>query len=375
MLSNSQKEHLTYTAIGQVFTLVALGIFTYQYIIPGISEIDALSSKTQVAINSYNSTVKEWFDYAGLASILEGKPESAELIKIIQSDSTTAQAIIKKPANETKDYLAWIKWAISESDKDKAVLKLEKAKLNSIIPTMSPLSSNIEEDNITLRQYVKYIENTILKGFNFDSNVVIGMQGITFGTKGSGIPENLGMFDFRLDFKWTNSDIIRFISYVNTSWKPDILSASGIIRVDNSAIAAMSNPLITMESFSLQEKLDKENPNKENSGRATLRFYVRWVSKDDILYLKENLKSRQLKLKTSVANNVQACEKDPIWCASYNKKLSSFNQKYLEYERSIDSTKSSLSWNDEIYMLSQSVNTLKSLEKEFESIIPKAQAK
>jgi hypothetical protein len=361
MLSNSQKEHLTYTAIGQVFTLVALGIFAYQYIIPGISEIDALSSKAQTTINSYNSIVKEWFDYSGLASKLEGKPESAELIKIIQSDSTTAQAIIKKPANETKDYIDWIKWAISESDKDKAVLKLEKAKLNSIIPTMSPLSSNIEEDNITLRQYVKYIENTILKGFNFDSNVVIGMQGITFWAKGGSTPENLGMFDFRLDFKGTNGDIIRFINYVNTAWKPDILSASGIIRADNSAIAAMSNPLITMESFSLQDKLDKDNLNKENSGRATLRFYVRWVSKDDIGYLKENLRVRQLKLKTSINTNVQSCTKDPIWCASYNKKLTSFSQKYLEYERSIDSTKSSLSWNDEIYMLSQSVNTLKSI--------------
>jgi hypothetical protein len=64
MLSNSQKEHLTYTAIGQVFTLIALGIFAYQYIIPGISEIDALSSKTQLTINSYNSIVKEGIDYA-----------------------------------------------------------------------------------------------------------------------------------------------------------------------------------------------------------------------------------------------------------------------------------------------------------------------
>ena len=66
---------------------------------------------------------------------------------------------------------------------------------------MSPLSNNIEEDNITLRQYVRFIESSILKRFNFDSNVVIGMQGISFGVKGSSIPENLGMFEFRLDFK------------------------------------------------------------------------------------------------------------------------------------------------------------------------------
>jgi hypothetical protein len=375
MLSNSQKEHLTYTAIGQVFTLLVLGIFSYQYIFPGISEIDKLSKNAQENIKSYNSILKEGIGYTGLAKALEGKPESAELIKILQSDPATAQVIIKKPDSEKKNYLDWIKWAIWESDKDKAVLKLEKAKLNSIIPTMSPLSSNIEEDNITLRQYVKYIEGTILKWFNFDSNVIIGMQGITFGTKGSGIPENLGMFDFRLDFKGTNSDIARFISYVNNSWEPKILSASGAIRADNVSIAAMSNPLITMESFSLQEKLDKDNPNKENSGRATLRFYVRWVSKDDIGYLKENLKVRQLKLKTGINENVEFCKKDTIWCASYNKKLAIFSQKYLEYERSVGWVKSTLSGNDEIYTLAQSVSTLKSLEKEFEDIIPKSKNK
>jgi hypothetical protein len=94
-----------------------------------------------------------------------------------------------------------------------------------------------------------------------------------------------------------------------------------------------------MESFSLQEKLDRDNPNKENSGRATLRFYVRGVSKDDILYLKENLRVRQAKLKTDINDNIQLCSKDPILCASYNKKLTAFSQKYLEYERSVSQLK------------------------------------
>lgn len=48
---------------------------------------------------------------------------------------------------------------------------------------MSPISSNIEESNISLKDYVKFIEGTILKQFNFDSNVVISMQGVSFGSK------------------------------------------------------------------------------------------------------------------------------------------------------------------------------------------------
>lgn len=370
MLSNSQKEHLTYTAIGQVVILIGLGIFAYQYIMPGISEIKALTQTTQSAITWYNTTVKDGINYTGLSKLLEGKSERAELVKIIQSDSKTAQEIIKKPATTQSEYLAWLKWEIGKSESDKNILKIEKAKLNSIIPTMSPLSNNIEEENITLKQYVRFIENDILKKFNFDSNIVIGMQGISFWTKWSGIPENLGMFSFQLDFKWANSDISRFISYVNTAWKPDILSYTGTLSSTDTP-AVMSNPLITMESFSLQDKLDLDNPNKENSGRAALKFYVRWVSKDDITYLKENLRVRLDTLKTRIDESVKWCQKDAIICASYNKKLTAFQQKYLEYQRSTGIVKSGMGGNDEIYTLSQSVNTLRSLEKELESILPK----
>lgn len=371
MLSNSQKEHLTYTAIGQIFTLVALWVFSYQYIMPGITALGITESKAQSVVNIYNSTVTSGIEYGDLAKLLQGKSERSELIKVMQSDPKAAAEIIKKPIGIEKSYLDWLKWEIWNSEKEKDILKLEKAKLNSIIPTMSPLSNNIEEDNITLRQYVRFIESSILKRFNFDSNVVIGMQGISFGVKGSSIPENLGMFEFRLDFKWTNANIIKFIDYINTAGKPDILSYTGSTTVNDRSLAVLSNPLITMESFSLQEKLDKNNPNKENNGRATLKFYVRWVSKDDLSFLKENLKTRQIKLITSIDENVKLCEKDSIVCASYNKKLSLFQIKYREYERSSSVAKIALSWTDEIYALSQSVNTLKSLEKEFELILPK----
>jgi sugar phosphate isomerase/epimerase len=84
-----------------------------------------------------------------------------------------------------------VKNVLGKVDKEKEAIKNEKAKLNSIIPTMNPISNNIEEDNITLREYVNYIEKSILQKFNFDSNVIIGMQGLTFGKKSDGIPESI----------------------------------------------------------------------------------------------------------------------------------------------------------------------------------------
>lgn len=371
MLNNSQKEHLTYTAIGQVITLFALWLFAYQYIIPGIPEISALSKSWQNAIDTYHSTLKSGISFETMEKLLQGKPERAELVKIIQSDVPSARKIIQKPENITKNYLEWIKGEIGNSEQDRNILKIEKAKLNSIIPTMSPLSSNIEEDNITLRQYVRFIESTILKQFNFNTNVLIGMQGITFWAKGTSIPENLWTFEFRLDFTSRNEDIIKFIDFINSSGKPDILSSTWVTPMTK-VPEVMSNPLITMESLSIQEKLDPDKPDKENSWRVTLRFYVRGISTSDITFLKENLKIRQEKLKWMIDENVKICEKDTIYCNSYMKKLQDFQQKYREYLRSYESVKLMVSGSDEIYGLNQSVNTLKSLEKELESILPKA---
>jgi hypothetical protein len=383
MLSNSQKEHLTYTAVWQVVILVALVLVIFRYIVPGVQEIGAQADRAQVSIDSYGATVKDGISDANLQSLLQGKIEYGELVKVIQSDINAAKEAIKKDNMSIKEggtndysctgveYITCLKNVLWRSDKEKENIKKEKAKLSSIIPTMSPFSNNIAEDNITLKQYVNYIEKTILKRFNFDSNVIIGMQGLTFGKKGGAVPESIGMFDFRLDFKASNDDIIKFIEYINESWKPTILSQTGLLASADIP-AAMSNPLITMESFSVQEKLDPDNPTKENSGRATLRFYVRGVSQDDLIYLKENLKAKQAELEALITENVKNCEKNGVLCASYKGRLFAFQSKYQEYVRSLQTARISVTGSDEIYALTQSANTLKSLEEELSSILPQS---
>jgi hypothetical protein len=374
MLSNSQKEHLTYTVVGQVVILAGLALVAYQYIFPGLTEAKNTARAAQESIDTYSMARTEGIATASLQWLLSSRPERAELVKIIQSDSAGAQSIMRKPESaKDREYLDWLKSAIGATDEEKKDLIKEKAKLNSIIPTMSPFSNNIEENNISLKQYVAYIEKTILKEFNFDSNVIIGMQGMTFadGKGNAGVPESIGMFDFRLDFKATNADILRFIEYINASWEPSILSQTGVLSSSN-VPEAMSNPLITMEMLAVQERLDSDNPTKENSGRATLRFYVRGVAKDDIKFLKESLKARQVELEKRVADAIKECEKDGPVC-THKRKLVSFQTKYQEYIRSLGSAKTTgIGGPDEIYVLTQSANTLQSLETELEEVLPKA---
>ncbi|GAB0175080.1 MAG: hypothetical protein HHAS10_09590 [Candidatus Altimarinota bacterium] len=382
MLSNSQKEHLTYTAVGQVAAIIGMAIVVYQYILPGLNEISQLSKDAEAAFISYSGTYNAGVSESSLQKVLSSSTEYAELIKIIQTDPEyTRKILVKENMSITGssiykydcslvDYFTCVKSVLGRVDKEKESIKNEKAKLNSIIPTMSPLSNNIEEDNITLREYVNFIEKSILQKFHFDSNVVIGMQGLTFGQKTDGIPESIGMYEFRLDFEATNKDIQDFIEYINQTGKPDILSFTGELSKDRIP-KVMSNPLITMEALSMQEKLDLDNPTKLNTGRATLRFYIRGVSKDDIQFLSENLRVRRTDLEARIQENVRACENDGVMCAVYNPKLKAFQRKFDEYSRGLNETLPVGTSPEMIYALNQTATTLKSLEQELDSIIPK----
>jgi hypothetical protein len=366
MLSNSQKEHLTYTLVWQVVIIAAAIIFIFQYVVPGFDAVKKLSVSAQWAIDTYTNMKSNGLDMSGLQKALDGKPEHSELVKIIQSsDPEGAKNIIRKGSGVTIDYSDWLSSEIWKTKEEEEILNQEKAKLNSIIPTMSPISNNKAQASISLKQYVLFIEKTLLKEFNFDSNVIIGLQGMTFGEKKNGAPETIGMFDFRLDFRATNSDIIKFIDYINTAGDPKILSYTGSLP-KSQIPTAMSNPLITMESFSLQERLDPTNPAKENSGRATLKFYIRGVSKDELGFLGEYIKTLQTRIEARITERIKSCEANGVFCNI--KSLSDFQKKYQEYIRSSNVLKTQGGNSDDIYRLSQSLTTLQSLEQELEAI-------
>lgn len=76
---------------------------------------------------------------------------------------------------------------------------------------------------------------------------------------------------------------------------------------DRDIPAVMSNPLITLVNFGLQDPVDNQPPDAENSGRATLRFYVRGVSQNDVTALSENIKAREKALNDSLAKSIEEC--------------------------------------------------------------------
>jgi hypothetical protein len=111
--------------------------------------------------------------------VLGGMGNKEELIKIIQATPEETKIALQKVG--TSDYITWLKNTINASDEDKQKLVQAKKKINSILPTMSPISGSIDEENITLKEYILFIEREILKRFELDSNMSLGIQGLTYG--------------------------------------------------------------------------------------------------------------------------------------------------------------------------------------------------
>lgn len=367
MISTSQKEHLTYTAIGQVLIIVGAIIVIFSYVVPWFKTIDSRLQAANEVIQDFKTTEANGLSFEQLSKVLSAMKGKEELIAIINAaPANEVRQVIKKEG--TDKYLNWLREAISKSDDDRRKLVQIKQKINSILPTLSPMSSNIDEENITLKQYIRFIEGSILKEFNFDSNVVLGLQWINYGDGKWAVPKSIGTFDLSFDFDSTNGNILKFLNYINNSGNGEILSQSGNLTLPEDNPGIMSNPLITIESFSLTDSLDAAKPNEKNSGRTTIRFYVRGSSKDDIVYLSESVKTRKTTLKKKIDNTVEQCKVNNVLCGNLDL-LISFQSKYNEFLKSTEGIVTT--WgSDTIEKLSQQVTSLRGLEKELEDIAP-----
>jgi hypothetical protein len=360
MISTSQKEHLTYTLILQVSILAGLAILAWSYIFPGITKIWVNQAAAQAVIDEYNETKENGLSFDTLGKKLTTMKGKEELIKIVRSAPTETRTVIKK--NVKWEYAQWLNAEISNSNEDKKKLTQAKQKINSILPTMSPISNSLDEDFITLKEYIKFIESEFLVAFDIKSNIVLWLQWITYNPKAEAA--NVGTFDLRLDFKASNSNIQKLITYVNDSGNPAILAYSWVLTEDK-VPKILSNPLMTIETLALENSLDGKRPDAINNGRATIRFYVRGSSKEDITFLKWAINSRKENLQKGIEIAKSECKKQGQLCTEMPR-FETFEKKYTEFVRSLGQTK----WgeSDDITILGQTATSLRGLDDEFKSI-------
>ena len=81
----------------------------------------------------------------------------------MQSSPQVTQDVMVKVGAES--YMSWLDGAIGASSTDKKKLAIKKARLNSILPTLNPVSNNLSEETVSMRRYISFVEENILKQF------------------------------------------------------------------------------------------------------------------------------------------------------------------------------------------------------------------
>ena len=365
MISTSQKEHLTYSLILQSTILVGVAIFSWTYIFPWIETINAKETAAKASILNYNNVKNDGLTFDALGTKLASAKGKEELLKIIRAAPDDTRKVITKDGWANMEYIKWLNNSILNSDDDKKKLAQAKQKINSILPTMSPISSSLNEEYITLKEYTRFIEWKFLNEFEIKSNIALGIQWVSYPTTGK--VTSVGTFELRLDFRASNKNIQRLITYVNNSWDPAILNFTWVLLEDKIP-KILANPLMTIEALSLENTLDATRPDATNNGRATIRFYVRGSSVEDIVFLKWAIATRRATLKKEIEAAIEECTiQSGLWCDTT--RLKDFEKKFSEFTRSLDS---STTWNTEdISILWQTATSLRALDDEFKSITQK----
>lgn len=369
----SQSQLPVRIAINAVFILASV-ILTMMFTMPKLDEVNAQAKETNAVISKFESIQKNGIPFSELESSIKQTGNNSELLDLVKTSPEETKKAIVKEGDEP--YMAWLSTASTKNAEDKLKLQKAKARINTIVPTLSPINGNIEEQNITLRDYITFIEQNILANFNIKSLSPLGMSSIVYEKEKEEENEDknapkkplnpIGYFLVDLNFESTNKNISELLDFIHTIGNPEILSSKDIHK---EIPPVMSNPLITVDAIALDQILDPQSPSKANSGRITLKFFVRGSSPSDSTFLVEAFNKQRDELEKNISEKLAQCEKDPATCAHINA-IQKLNTRFQRFKQSFAKTLSENQNNsiEIVYLVAEQLPTLKVLKDEFSKL-------
>lgn len=358
--NTSIQEQLTYKAIFQIGILIACILVFVFYIHHNLDIAKSNTEQANVSINRYTTITQNGLPFWEFQTKIKNNTSLTETIK---EHNDIVRAIITKDKNNTEKYLDWINSTMIVSDEEKQKIQESRAKINSIIPTISPFYENINEDNVTLGDYIAFVEQKILKKFNITSFSSLGIAGIQYIE--NSVPNNpIGKFQIELNFtNSTVSNILQLLEFIHTSGD---LNKTPISWSKNTV---MRDPLMTVESFAITESADSRFGDTTVSGKLVINFYIRGSSESDKKFLADTLEKRKEELKTKISSRLKECETE--FCTWEEKeKLQNLQSKFNDFYKSLSQSLSEKTSNttESIYIISQQLQSISSLDEELSQI-------
>lgn len=306
-----KNSHIKYGLITQVVIIGFFLWFLFLSILPKYWLIEQKVGEVNTLLDEYKNIEIKGVPFSSLANVAKRR-ERAEVIRLTeQLPKETEQAITKSWSSDLT-YEVWLKQEKEKAFSEKETISQKFAVLNSILPTLHANEIfEVPEDAITLTSLIKYVEGSVLGKHAIISLSPIGIQSISFTE--SEILKKYGAqtgaiwyFDIFLEIEWRNSDIEIMIQNIESSGNRGTGAISEELSDEKPPV--MSNPLITIESLSLNTNITRENQGDMNQWQIILRFYVRWASTRDI----EAVKSAIIEKTSKLQKDIQAMKKQCI---------------------------------------------------------------
>lgn len=172
------RDQLMFKAGLQVFLVIGSVAFTMLYTMPRLDAIGLQSEQTNIVVGDYQNTYNNGIPFSNLVSTIRGVGNNEELIEVVSTSPEATQEIIKKTGSSP--YLEWLTDQLTSSDQDRAIMADIRARINSIVPTLSPVNANIDENSATMRDYISFVEQKILRDFSLKSLSPLGIESVEY---------------------------------------------------------------------------------------------------------------------------------------------------------------------------------------------------
>lgn len=339
--------------VTNLLIICAILAYFYYNIYPQLNAIQEVAAWVQTNFD-YNERIKKnWISSEDLTKILAKNVKKKDNLQEILKDKNEILKLVGKPATYKWNYLEWVAEELLKKNEFEEELRKNDEIIANIIPDYYPLwieNKEIKEANeladlknrINLYSFIYYIEDNILKKYNFVSNSAIWINNVKFENWKSW-SGTIWTFSFKLDFKWKNSDIRSFLDRIQDSWKIEIKDWKINPKNPDSSLTSLNNLLITINDLSLTELLT--DPSKENTWIITLNFYVKSVDPKDVLETKKRVIERIWELKTLVTKWISICSNWADKCRN-NTEIATAMSELKKISTQLDTIKKDLEWKD-----------------------------
>ena len=332
----AQKKKLISVLIFNVVFIWTILVLLQTFLVPWYDEMNSTMAKAEWLNRTIDTYKNKWPDVDALKSILSSNKASKWVLDLF-SDKKKIESIITK-TNTKKSYLDWVsEETLKESDYSKDVEKNDKI-IWSIIPVFFEWKKSWDVSNwdlkqlITLDSFINFIETKLLKENNIVSYAPIWIDKIDFWKTEEWADaawpkkpkqasnEFIWSFSVNLDIEAKDSDILNFINYIQNSWKLKIKDWKLENEVKESwenNVSNLDNLLMTIDEINFVKipVLAWNDTDKElNKWTIVLRFYVRWISYEQLSIIKSRVTSKFYNLSLKITA-------DSIICDSWETKI------------------------------------------------------